>query len=103
MYPLEKLQEQRVDAVIQVGGKVDELVSDPEYVDMVNSLPGRVPMVITGKLDGTECYQVKLDVMKAMDLLMVHLLELGHREIAVTGGQRAYYPLLKSYSAINRY
>lgn len=61
---LEKLQEQRVDAVIQAGGKVDDLVSDPEYVDLVNSFPGRTPMVVTGKLDGTECYQVQIDALK---------------------------------------
>lgn len=56
-----KLQEQRVDAVIQIGGRVDDLVSDLEYVELVNALPSRIPIVVTGKLDGTQCCQVQIN------------------------------------------
>lgn len=97
---LQKLQEQRVDVVIQMGGKVDDLVSDPEYVEMVNALPGRMPMVVTGKLDGTQCYQVQIDAMKSMDLLMEHLLGLGHREIALVGGR---IDVLSTFEKLQRY
>lgn len=97
---LQKLQEQRVDVVIQMGGKVDDLVSDPEYVEMVNALPGRMPMVVTGKLDGTQCYQVQIDAMKSMDLLMEHLLGLGHREIALVGGR---IDVLSTFEKVQRY
>ena len=84
---LEKLQEQRVDAVIQMGGRVDDLVSNLEYVELVNAMPERIPMVINGKLDGTQCFQVQIDARKTMDLLMEHLIGLGHREIALVGGR----------------
>lgn len=100
MQQMMKMQEQRVDVVIQMGGRVDDLVSDPEYVELVNSLPGRIPMVVTGKLDGTQCYQVQIDAMKTMDLLMTHLLEFGHREIAMVGGRTS---VLSTFEKVQRY
>ena len=99
-WQLAKMREQCVDVVIQMGGRVDDLVSDPEYVKLVNSLPDRIPMVVTGKLDGTQCYQVQIDTMKTMDLLMEHLLELGHREIAMVGGRTSVW---STFEKVQRY
>ena len=97
---LEKLQEQRVDAVIQMGGRVDDLVSNLEYVELVNAMTERIPMVINGKLDGTQCFQVQIDARKTMDLLMEHLIGLGHREIALVGGRA---DVLSTFEKIQRY
>lgn len=84
---LEKFEEQRVDAIILVGGRVDELVSDPHYVEHINKISNSIPIVVTGKLDGTDCYQVNIDQVHAMELLMNHLFLLGHTEIALLGGR----------------
>lgn len=84
---MEKLHEQRVDAVIQLGGRVDDFESDEEYVRQVNRLLKTVPLVVTGKLDGAPCYRVQIDAEETMELLMEHLLSLGHREIALVGGR----------------
>jgi len=97
---LEKLQEQRVDAVIQIGGCVDDLYSKVHYVEKVNQLTNRVPMVVTGKLDGTQCYQVRINDAKSMDLIMEHLVELGHRRIAVIGGRMN---VLSTFEKFQRY
>ena len=97
---LEKLQEQRVDAVIQLGGRVDDLVSNLEYVELVNAMPERTPMVINGKLDGTQCFQVQIDARKSMDLLLEYLIALGHREIALVGGRAN---VLSTFEKIQRY
>ncbi len=97
---LGKLHEQRVDAVIQIGGRVDDLVSNLEYVEFVNALPGAIPMVVTGKLEGVQCYQVQIDAMKTMDLLMEHLIGLGHRDIALVGGREN---VLSTFEKIQRY
>ena len=97
---LGKLHEQRVDAVIQIGGRVDDLVSNLEYVEFVNSLPGAIPMVVTGKLEGAQCYQVQINAMKTMDLLMEHLIGLGHRDIALVGGREN---VLSTFEKIQRY
>ncbi|MDE6983168.1 MAG: LacI family transcriptional regulator [Lachnospiraceae bacterium] len=85
---LGKLQEQKVDAIIQFGGRVDDLFSNAEYVEIVNQIMSTIPVIVTGKLDGTRCHAVRIDSMKAMELLMNHLLELGHRKIALVGGRQ---------------
>lgn len=84
---LEKLREQRVGAIIQFGGEVDDLTSDMDYVEIVNQIMATTPVVVTGKLDGTQCHMVRIDAMKTMDLLMEHLISLNHRRIAMVGGR----------------
>ena len=84
---LEKFHRQRVDAVIQVGGKVDELVSDAKYVESINRAANAMPVLITGKLDGADCYRVNIDEGQAIELLLSYLLENGHRDIALIGGR----------------
>lgn len=85
---LEMLQQQRVEAVIQLGGRVDDLVSNEKYVERVSQLTATIPMVVTGKLDGTQCYEVQIDAEQAAELLMEHLIGLGHRKIALVGGRK---------------
>lgn len=97
---LEKLQEQRVDVIIQLGGRVDELVSNVKYVEKVNKLMNTIPVVVTGKLDGTQCYQVQIDAMQAMDLLMEYLISLNHTKIALVGGQE---DVLSTFEKRQRY
>ena len=84
---LEKMYEQRVDAIIKVGGRVDELVSDIAFVDHVNRIANTIPVIITGKLDGSDCYRVNIDEMQAMELLMRYMISLGHQDIALIGGR----------------
>lgn len=85
---LENLFAQRVDAIIQTGGRVDELISDEEYVKHVNKIAASIPFVITGRLEGSECYQVNADEGHAMELLIEYLIGLGHRDIALIGGRK---------------
>ena len=85
---LGKLQEQKVDAIIQLGGRGDDLASNIEYVELINQIMAKTPVVVTGKLDGTRCHVVRIDAMKAMEILMEHLLELGHKKIALIGGRK---------------
>ncbi len=84
---LEKFYGQRVDAIIQIGGKVDELISDTDYVENINKIANTTPVIITGKLDGADCYQVNIDEGQSMELLMQFLIENGHRDIALVGGR----------------
>lgn len=86
-YLLGKFKEQRVDALIQLGGNADTVVTDVEYAKIINQIMANTPTVVTGKLDGTQCRMVRVDSTKAMDLLMEHLLSLGHQRIALIGGR----------------
>ncbi|MDR1638468.1 MAG: LacI family transcriptional regulator [Clostridiales bacterium] len=82
---LERFTSLRVDAIIQIGCRVDELESDPEYVKKVDNLS--VPFVSTGVLDGSKrAYAFGIDSMAGIDLAFSHLLELGHEKIAFLGG-----------------
>lgn len=94
---LVSLQEQKVDAIIQFGGRVDDLASKEEYVELVNQIMARTPVVVTGKLDGTRCHAVRIDSMQAMELLMDHLLSLGHRRIALVGGKQNVLATFEKY------
>jgi len=85
---LKMLQAQRVDAIIQMGGSVDDLASNEDYVEAVNQTMATTPVIITGKLDGTRCHSVRIDSMMAMELLLEHLINLGHRRIALIGGRK---------------
>lgn len=85
---LEKLYEQRVDAIIQVGCRVDDLVSDREYAAHVNRISRTIPFIITGKLDGADCYRVNIDDAKGMESVFEYLISLGHRRIALLGGEK---------------
>lgn len=97
---LGKLQEQRVDAIIQLGGRVDDLISNEEYVELINQVMAATPVVVTGKLDGTRCNVVRIDSMQAMELLMEHLLMLGHTRIALIGGRK---DVLATFEKLQRY
>lgn len=84
---MEKLASQQVDAIIQIGGKVDEVVSDEAYVEAVNKIANRIPVLITGKLDGADCYQVNIDEGQSMEILLEYLVGKGHKDIALVGGR----------------
>jgi len=83
---MEILRQQRVDAIIHLGGRADDLETNKKYVKKVKERLN-VPLVITGKLDGLDCYKVQIDAKKAAELLMEHLIEQGHRKIALIGGR----------------
>ncbi|MBE5834944.1 MAG: LacI family transcriptional regulator [Butyrivibrio sp.] len=84
---LSKLIEWRADAIIQLGGAVDDMESNSDYVKQVNSIAGTIPFVVNGKLDGTNCYKVQIDAAAAMDMLVEHLANNGNKKIALVGGR----------------
>ncbi len=97
---LEMLQEQRVGAFIQMGGSADALFSKQEYVKLLNRTMARTPVVVTGKVEGMDCHAVRVDSAKVMELLMEHLIGLGHRRIALIGGRM---DVLGTYEKFHQY
>jgi DNA-binding LacI/PurR family transcriptional regulator len=83
---LEKLCAQRVEAIIQIGCRVDDLVIDPAYMERINRVTRTIPFISSGKVDGTKCFSVRIDHTLSMKLVMDHLVSLGHRDIALLGG-----------------
>lgn len=83
---LDLLEEHRVDAMILIGGRVDEYYSNTEFVEKINQINTTTPVLLIGKLDGTSCPQIRIDATKSMDIVFEHLYNLGHRDIAIIGG-----------------
>ncbi len=100
------MEEQRVDAIILVGGRVDDLHSNESFVEKVNQVCNSIPVILTGKKTAAgrilrpSCYQVRIDAIHTMDLAMEHLLSLGHRNIALVGG---WDSVASSYEKRKRY
>ncbi|MBO6239308.1 MAG: LacI family DNA-binding transcriptional regulator [Butyrivibrio sp.] len=94
---LDYLMQQRVDAIIQIGGRVDDLVTDDSYAEKLRDICKTTPVVVTGKIDKAPVYSVSINQTKAMDIIMEHLIGLGHEKIAMVGG------LMRVVSTYNKY
>ncbi|MDR1439768.1 MAG: LacI family transcriptional regulator [Clostridiales bacterium] len=97
---LDKFYEHRVDAIIQIGCRVDSLVSDPEYVAHVKRVCRAIPFIISGKLDGVDYYRVDIDHTDAMRQAVGYLVSLGHKDVALVGGSlsvKSTFDMYKQY------
>lgn len=84
---LQKMCDMRVDAIVMIGGKSDDLITDPEYADLINRIAISVPVVTTGKVEGAQCSQVSIDQVGGIDQAMEYLISQGHHRIALIGGK----------------
>ncbi len=97
---LQTFLSQRAEAIIQIGGSVDARFPDEKYVERINQIASNVPVVLAGKLAGTQCRSVCIDSRWTMEVLMDHLLSLGHRRIAMLGGR---LDVLSTWEKCERY
>ncbi|MCR5032253.1 MAG: LacI family transcriptional regulator [Lachnospiraceae bacterium] len=84
---IKKLLEQRVDAIIQLGGAADDVETDTGYAKQVKIAVKSLPFVVTGKVDGADCNIVRVDAERALELLVEHLVYNGNKRIALVGGR----------------
>lgn len=96
---LERMQEQRVESVILLGGGMDRSAENERTLSEVNNIVKTIPVVVMGKAQGAPCYEVRINEARSMELAMEHLIELGHREIAFWGGRENFYSILEKRSA----
>lgn len=97
---LEKMREQRVDAIIQIGCRSDDLIPDQDYVKHINQISKTTPVIISGKLEGCDCYSVTIDHIESIRIVTEYLIGLGHTEIAIIGGRRN---VRSTYEKIQQY
>lgn len=81
---LDRFVAQRVDAIIQVGFRMDDLTPNTQFVDHLKHI--QVPFISTGKLEGTNVYTFGIDHGAGLELAFQHLRSLGHEKIALLGG-----------------
>ncbi len=100
---LHNLSEKRVDALIQVGGSADEVHPDSLYVNRLNKISRKIPIVIAGELAGANVYRVMTEKTHGMKELLSYLTGLGHREIALVGGRNTVIPTIRKREAYVEY
>nr|WP_037290075.1 LacI family DNA-binding transcriptional regulator [Saccharibacillus sacchari] len=84
---LSLLMEKQVDGIVMIGGRVDLAKPDPELARELEEVAKRVPvLLLNGSLPKTKLNRVSADQKFGAELAVQHLIELGHRDIAVIGG-----------------
>lgn len=85
---IDLMVQQRVDAIIQMGGSADAAITAASYSEKAKAVNRTIPIITTGKIDNTKTHHVCIDDASATEQLMEHLLSLGHRQIAFVGGRQ---------------
>ncbi|OWA36631.1 LacI family transcriptional regulator [Saccharibacillus sp. O16] len=84
---LSLLMEKQVDGIVMIGGRVDLAKPDPALAHELEEVAKRVPvLLLNGSLPKTKLNRVAADQKLGAQLAVQHLIDLGHRDIAVIGG-----------------
>jgi DNA-binding LacI/PurR family transcriptional regulator len=100
---MRNLSEKRVDAIIQVGGNVDETHPDPHYISLIEKIAKKIPTVIAGEFEGANVYRIIPELTHGMSELMPYLTSLGHKEIALIGGRDTVIPTVRKRVAFKNF
>ncbi|MGN0777831.1 MAG: LacI family DNA-binding transcriptional regulator [Aristaeellaceae bacterium] len=88
---LTRLLEQRVDAIIICGGRIDLTEPDPDFLQLLETTLSTTPVVVGSRsLDERIC-GVAVDHESSVDLAMDYLIGLGHRDIGFIYTGQQYY------------
>lgn len=78
----------QVDGVIVLGGEIDLVDPHPTYIARLNKLAKSRPVIVVGQtVSSVNCTFIERDLIKGVNLLMLHLLSLGYKNIALVGGE----------------
>ena len=79
---LDKMTQQRVEAMIICGGLVDRVVMPARFAAALRTTAQSVPVIIAGQAQASGCSQISLDHADGMRQLISHLAGQGHTKIA---------------------
>ncbi len=99
---MEKLSEQRVESLIICGGIADWRPLPARYRDTVERFAKRIPVVVAGKMELDDCYQIFIDHAEGMRAAVRHLATLGHKRIAFLHGYSFIYQTQDKLEAFRR-
>lgn len=88
---LTKLREQRVDAIIVCGGRVDLEEPDPAFIQLLRTTMETTPVVVGSRSPLENVYGVAVDHEGSMDAALDYLLGLGHRDVGFFYAGEPYY------------
>ena len=84
---IDKFTQQKVDAIILIGGAVDDLETDKEFAQKIDKISQTIPVLTTGHLEGANCTRITIDAEKSMELVMDFLTKhKSLKKIAFAGG-----------------
>ena len=78
---LTKLREQRVDAIIICGGRIDLAEPDPEFMQLLETTLRSTPIIVGSRSPMEEIHGVAVDHKGSVDRAVEYLIGLGHRDI----------------------
>ena len=78
---LTKLREQRVDAIILCGGRIDLDRPDPAFMQLLETTRQTTPIVVGSRSPMEKICGVAVDHKGSMDIALEYLIGLGHRDI----------------------
>lgn len=85
---LKTLTEKQADAIIFMGGRVNQVKTNPKYAEEMNQILKRTPIImINGKMSGVDCYNIVVDEAEGVGKLVDYLTSLGHKKIGMLGGK----------------
>ena len=86
-----KLREQRADAIIICGGRIDLAEQDPAFTQLLETTLSTTPVVVGSRSPDERIHGVAVDHEGSVDLAMDYLLRLGHRDIGFIYTGQQYY------------
>ncbi|MGF7142761.1 DNA-binding LacI/PurR family transcriptional regulator [Anaerotaenia torta] len=95
------VKEKRVDGIVMMGGRMDEINLSDHYIREVEEITKSIPFVSCGAQAGRfGCRGIYTDDEKGMEELLHFLKNCGYKRICLVGGGDQYYPSwLKKKSA----
>lgn len=80
--------QRQVDGVLIIGGQMDLVNASPDYLQALDNLSRRIPVVVLGKaIDGLNCVFIEHETGSGVITAVNYLASLGHRRIAFVGGE----------------
>lgn len=89
---LRELSNKQAEAIVIIGGTLDYKDCDESYIDELEQLAQKIPIVITTSTNRLECIKVVNDDEKCMELLTAHLAKRGYSSVALIGGNNGVIP-----------
>ena len=88
---LTKLQEQRADAIIICGGRIDLAEPDPAFMQLLETTLETTPIVVGSRSPMEKIHGVAVDHKKSVDIAVDYLISLGHKDIGFVFTGTQYY------------
>jgi DNA-binding LacI/PurR family transcriptional regulator len=100
---LQSLAEKQVDAMIFLGGRVNDISITKKQIRELENISSKMPLVlVNGVVEGLDCYKITTDEDKGIEKLVDYLISLGHRDIGIIGGIESITSTAIKHSAFKK-